>query len=144
MSSSRSKFFEKAQLVNSWNRIMPPSLVSMASNSASMSSISSPVHFSIRGLQNIEPVDVENKIRKIYSFAHCKLLKLARSNKVRRSPRWAKLKISLNVTWSLIKLALFVLIPRLPHIYNHTKHQAASPNPVLCNPTLKSHCAISL
>ena len=84
------------------------------------------------------------KIRKIYSFAHCKLLKLARTNKVRRSPRWAKLKISLNLTWSLIKLALFVLIPRLPHIYNHTKHQAASPNPVLCNPTLKSHCAISL
>ena len=62
MSSSRSKFLENAQLVNSWNRIMPPWLVSMESNSAAMSSISSPVHFSITGLDKCryEIMDNEN------------------------------------------------------------------------------------
>ena len=36
-----------------WKRIIPPSLVSMLSNSASMSSNSSPVHFSIIGLRRV-------------------------------------------------------------------------------------------
>ena len=71
ISSSMSKFFEKAQLQNSFDkllnlnnipysienytlkRICPPSFSSIAPNSASMSSISSPVHFSIVGLSTI-------------------------------------------------------------------------------------------